>query len=392
MDQRVEVTARIGDTVLDVRYLASGSYRIGRAPGLELPAALATCYPIVEITPRGAIARRPAGVPARLLDEARATPLAGDELPLVRGQRLELQLGLVTLDIALVELPGTPVARPPIERRPFAFGLGVLIAHLALWATAQLAAPFVEPPHARPRRLAHVTRPAAAPPRRPEAVALPDPIATPHAALPRPSPGRHGAAPKSRGSGSAADGGILDAVARAVSDPRLIDMSAINNGFDPGSGIYDEDAAPGFGRQLAFDPTVDPRFASIPTGTYATIADGRGAGAFYDLGVSPSEPTVRLCATAGCRVVGGTDERAVRIELEQRLAAILGCYRDHAPGAVPGEIVVEFEIADDGSVRGAHGRGLGRVGPCVAHIVTGIAFPSAARATRARYPMTFSPS
>ncbi len=186
-----------------------------------------------------------------------------------------------------------------------------------------------------------------------------------------------------------AERSMTEGVAAAAQS--LSDMTAIDNGFDPAAGVYHEGDEGGFGTGR-WDLENNPRFASIASGRYATVAEGRAAGAFYDPFAPPATPSVVLCATGGCRVSGGTDERSVRSELEHRLDAILACYRDHAPARIAGEVVLEFEIADDGSVRGAHGRGLGSVGPCVAQIVSEIAFPSASRATRARYPMTFRPA
>lgn len=366
MATRVEVIARLGDTLLDVQHLADGGYRLAGAP-------------IVELTAQGALARRPDG-------QARV---------LVPGERVELPCGLVTVELALVELAPAPLARPAFERRPYAYALAMLVAHLALWAAAVTIAPFVERlPQPRPRpRYVHAPGVAMVV-ARPEAVILPDPVATPPDNL---GHGPHG--PRGQGQGHAPSSqrgegttsSMFDAIARVARDPGLTDMTAITNGFDPDAGIYDDSAAPGFGRTRQFDPTRDPRFASVAAGRFATTSDGRGAGALYDIGVAPPQPRVRLCATAGCRVTGGIDEREVRIELEQQLAPILRCYVDHAPSAVVGNVVLELEIGEDGRVARALGHGLGGVGPCVAGIASALEFPTAARATRVRYPMTFQP-
>src|SRR5262249_21709600 len=139
-----------------------------------------------------------------------------------------------------------------------------------------------------------------------------------------------------------------------------------------------------------FDPTQARWFTVVPTGRYATKSAGRAAGALYDPGAQGS-PAVALCTTSGCQVTGGTDERSIRSQGVQRLDALVGGYRDPAPAAISGEVVVEFEIGDDGRVQSARGRGLGGVGSCVAGIISSIQFAPAERETRARLPMTFRP-
>jgi hypothetical protein len=105
----IEVVARLGDTILDVAQVAaSGTYRIGTSPGVELPIDVApiTSFPIVD---KGFVLRRPAGVFATVVGAA--TPLEETELRLAPGSTVELRIGLVTIVVALGVLARAPVPR-----------------------------------------------------------------------------------------------------------------------------------------------------------------------------------------------------------------------------------------------------------------------------------------
>lgn len=380
MDARVEVVARLGDTVIEHAHLPPESvYRIGTAPEVELPCALARCFTLVEVGATGATIHRPRGVPARVIDDVRTTELAGDDLPLAPGVRVVLELELVTVEIGLVALPRSVVPRRAFERRPYWFGLAVLVAHVTAWAISVWLAPYRERVVRKPRRPVHVRRIAS------EEVTTVKPIELSIVPAAEPAKGPKPAA--------IARAKTSTEAMRSLSTGwgSLTDIDALQTAMEDLGPVYDETTAGGFGTGGRFDPDKDPKFASIKVGRYATVADGRGAGAFYDLGQRVA-PQVALCESSRCVVTGGSDDAAVRHELEARTDDLVACYRDHAPGAIEGDVVLELVIAPDGSVHAAHARGLGGVAPCVAGVASEIAFPAASSETRVRAPMTFRPS
>ena len=131
-----EVVVQLGDTILQVTHVAAdGRYRIGSAPGVELAVAIGgiTCFPLIE---PGLVLRLPAGIRATVFSEAGALPLPAPELRLTAGTTVQLGLGLVTVSVARVPLAAAPLPQRPIEIRPYAYGAGVLLAHLTMWAVA----------------------------------------------------------------------------------------------------------------------------------------------------------------------------------------------------------------------------------------------------------------
>jgi len=128
-----QVTARLGETIVDLAHLAPGEcYTIGGAPDARLAIAGLTEFPLVTGEPRGFVIRRPVGLGTLAVDGA-----ASHAAELVIGwQRVTFALGLVEIEVALVERTPAPVPRPEIEARTPAFVVGSLIVHLLVWGAA----------------------------------------------------------------------------------------------------------------------------------------------------------------------------------------------------------------------------------------------------------------
>ena len=347
----IEVVARFAGTIVDVRHLGpTDCYRIGTAPGVDLAVVGLTSFPIVD---RGKL-RCPVGMQS-----------SG------HGATTELCIGAVTVELTRMELRATVVPRRRPDWRTPAFVLASLIAHLALWLTAERVAPFERMVAERPRpRLVRIPDAKLPPPV--EDKQLPEPAAPAAAAHP-PSPARRERARRSR-SGPGVDlvtvNSTVAAAMKSFDDTRVVEqlgeLSAENQ--------YDEDAAnaQGFGGGRGrFDPTQREGWGTVESGAYATM--------IYD---------VKLCPKKSCEVVGPIPALYVRTHLHAHMDAIYDCYLTHASG--PGTIVLSFTITGDGAVRDARGTGLGETGACAARVAGEIFFKALERETRVvRYPVLF---
>jgi hypothetical protein len=94
---------------------------------------------------------------------------------------------------------------------------------------------------------------------------------------------------------------------------------------------------------------------------------------------------VALCG-AGCTVTGPLGHVAVEHGLDGRREELVACAADAAGG---GEVVLDLEIAPDGSVQAAAATGLGAVGPCIAAVARGIAFSRDTSPMHAHVPIRF---
>jgi hypothetical protein len=340
----IEVVARFAGTIVDVRHLGpKDRYCIGTAPGVDLAIVGLTRFPIVDA---GRI-RCPVGMEA--VDRSGTT---------------ELRIGAVTLQLTRMKLTTATLPRRRPELRTPAFLFVSLIAHLAIWLTAESAAPFERVTAERPRpRLVKI--PDAAPPKRP----VPEKPASSIAAQP---------ARRDRVRRSRSEPGIdvvtvhstVAAAMRSFDNTRVVEQL----GELTPENQYDEDAAnaQGFGGGRGrFDPTQREGWGTVESGAYSTM--------IYD---------VKLCPKRSCEVVGPIPALYVRTHLHAHMDAIYDCYRTHASG--PGTIVLSFTITGDGAVRDARGSGLGETGECAARVVGEIFFKALEQETRVvRYPLLF---
>ena len=345
----VEVAVRFGDTLLDVAHVdATGAFRIGTAPDVDLAVLGYTSFPLVA---HGKL-RIPTGCGTSM-----------------RGRTTVLRIGQVTIELTRTR----PVERRVALRRPQwrtpAFVVGSLVVHLAILIVAFVREPFERIVEKHPPRLRYVH------------------IATPpldEVPPPKPKPAEAAAtAPKRADTeparaaaplrdalprGRAVDR-ILDGLAKDV-DKKLAGLRAEDQ--------YDEDAdnAKRFGGTGRFDPSQRPGFESVASGNYETLS--------YD---------IKTCPDKSCKVAGPFPLSGVRSYVHKHLPEIFDCYQRFGNG--PGTIVLDFTISGQqdggGSVRDAKGRGLAETGPCAAEVIAAVNFKAMDDgATRVRFSIRFN--
>ena len=377
----VEVVSRLGTSVIAITHLRDGAaYRIGTAPGVDLAVPIATTFPLVE---RGVV-RIPSGIHATVREGGREYPVTSFELWLGAGMRVELMIGLVTIQIARVELPNERIPQPPFERRVPAYVAGSLVLHVLLWALAITFAPLEEPLERMSDALEMAVRIARfdAPPQPPPApatapfTATTDPVSAPTPAdtVPKLPTSRRGrAVAQVRKAGFLTADGLSDFSAVIVEG----DLAARFEGVGP---AYREDDATakqfgGGGGGPKFNP------GTIAAGAYQTVSDGRAAGDEYDLaGAVPDQrhrPVVEMCTGRPCATDGPQSIATVRRLIAVRSPLLVRCYHHHAVVRSRGTVTLDFEIDRNGEVLRASSRGFGAVAACVQAVVEKIDFPIA---------------
>lgn len=349
----VEVAVRFGDTLLDVTHVdATGVFRIGTAPDVDLAVPGYTSFPLVA---QGKI-RIPTGAETS-----------------TRGRTTVLRLGQVTIELARTR----PIERRLALRRPQwrtpAFVVGSLLVHLAILIVAFVRAPFERLVEKHPPRLryVHIATPSLDEPPPPPKPKPAEAAAAAASAPKRADAGLARGAAASRdkpGRGPDIDQ-VLDGLAKDV-DKKLAGLRAEDQ--------YDEDAdnAKRFGGTGRFDPSQRPGFESVASGNYETMS-----------------VDIKTCPDKSCRVAGPFPLSGVRSYVHAHLSEIYGCYERFANG--PGTIVLDFTISGQedggGSVRDAKGRGLAETGPCAAEVIAAVNFKAMDDgATRVRFSIRFN--
>ena len=393
----VEVVARIASSVVDIAHvLPSGRYRIGTAPEVELAVAVGTLRNF-SLLDEGFRFRRPAGVAATLHTETDALPITDTELTLRPGWRVELELGKVTVSLAMIRRTPMPVPRRPVDVRPFVYAAVVLVAHLLVWGAAMLLEPIerlgvevVEAPQPPRIRVAHVEEPPKPKKQKQDAVAA-------TAASAQPAQREDGPRdPKARAIAGARKTGILQS-------KELWDVSALIPKVDVKKLVdeavaYDEEEATknDFGKGRRFDPMKNCTrdCGIIATGKYATVSKGRGAGDNYDLpgAAHHAQPEIGGCEPSDCTIAGGTPRETVRHNVELRMGAFGYCYQRFAAKQLRGTLTLSFVIGPEGAVHEAKARGMNEIDDCVVEVLKVIPFPPAVDATRVTYPLQFRPN
>jgi hypothetical protein len=381
-----QVEARLAETTLDVVFVRPGErYWIGSRPGVQLAIAVAGAFPIVTGGPDGFTVRAPIGVPLVV----NGKPTAAVELRLAAGVVCRLELGLATVTIRLVAEARAPVPRPLVDRRPAAYLGASLLAHLCVWA---IALAFAAPPRAklhRPR-LVSIGAPNRPPPRaEPPTAAPPSEHAKRSAADVQVAPNMSdvSAVRASHHLGSHEPQEPIAAFASGASElAAVLDQINVVGALDQVGPVYRPEEVQTFGGQHAFDPQTRPGFAAVPTGAYATIDRGHGAGDDYEP-AGWRAPKLALCATARCQIDGELTGEQMRAALDAQLEPLAAC----GGHARHGEIVLDLDIDASGKVRAirGHGHGLGDVARCAAKIVASVEFPAADAATHAQYPIGY---
>ena len=354
----VEVIARFGDTVLDVRHIdRDGQFRIGTGPDVDLPMPGHTSFPLVD---RAKI-RVPIGV-----------------VPYDYGGTTVIHLGSVSVSLTRRKLAVAPLAHRRIDWRAPAFVLGSLALHVFIYLLAVTLEPFERITEKQlPRmRYAHVADmtpppPAVEPKRDPK---QPEPTAASAASVrPRVERAEPEDAMRSMGRSTAK---AVAAVAKSFDDTKVYErVSALK---EEDNFTEDDTYTSGFGGRLRFPPGE-----TVKTREYGEI--------FAYLSFD-----VKLCPAKSCTFDGPVPPAAVRSLVQTVVPALYDCYAQHAER--PGTIVLSFTIAGDGSVKRSRGSGLGETGACAARVVEGLYFKAIGdndvaegkqKETYVRYPVKF---
>jgi hypothetical protein len=389
----VQVVVRIGDSVIDHTHIGrAGQYRIGTGPGVELPVALGSLrsFPVLD---QGFVFRRPAGFAATLTIDGDEVVVVDSAIPLRRGWRVVLPLGLATLELSVVAAPRVVVPKPRPELRPFAYVAAALVAHLAVWLVAMWTHPLerlaVVVEDIQPRMRVRIEEPPTPPPPpkkdKQKQSAGSAAAQSSQSAEPR--------TPEQRAIASAEKAGVMGA--KGLSDlsmlvPKIDVVKAVNDSI-----AYDEDAAQAklFGGGPRFDPSKKKGWGTVASGKYATVSKGRGAGDGYDLEgtVKHPQPDIAMCH-AGCRVAGPTAKDIIHHAVDLRLGAIGYCYQRHARKQLTGKLRIDFTIGIDGVVHQPRGSGMPEFQECAAAVIGVIPFDPATAPTVVSYTFAFTPS
>lgn len=352
--ERVEVVARLGDTILDVRLVdRGGSYRLGEAVLPAVPGIARVGLVDVTIAP---VTRPIRSVPYATTGDRRTLPYLAASLAVhvaICGFAMATPVG-VGGSVAATE---RPIHSPRIGWRVGPEGAGGAPAPIAM-------AREVGPKQARrdPRRL-------------------------------RARPIVDADAPGPADDAKARIAALVRSMDAASSYEKL-DTSGGGGGGDGGGG------GGGFGGSrdgsLGGEGLVgEGRYATTVAGT-AAGGDWAGAGMGGGLRARDSvAPTVIICGgPASCVVTGDMDKAIIRRYIRRQLPRIQYCYEKQllADGKLAGIVSTEFLIDAGGKVADVTSRGVhDEVASCVGEVLRTIEFPRSATrtSTRVTYPFTF---
>jgi hypothetical protein len=376
-----QVTARLAETIVDIAHVAPGErYTIGTARGVQLAVTGVREFPLVTSEARGLVVRRPVGLGTLAVD---GKPCDDAELVLAWA-RVTLALGLVTIEIELVERSAVLVPRPEVERRTPAFVVASLIVHLLVWGAAVAFGQLPRAKRPRPVKQTHPLVVHLAP--LPPAPTVPPPPAAPSAAASRAGRSAPQRAPSARAvddgdhlpvdeNGNASMGAAMARLAEAIPD--------VGAELDKVGPLYVPSAVDHpFGDVEKLDPKTRPGWGSL------TIVTGR----YRTIGVNDplvASQGLALCESRRCEVTGG-----LALEDIQQTAATRGydLQRCMGPGEDPtklnrGSALLELDIAPDGRVKKVHGQGASA--RCAAAVLASLAFPAADQATHVTFTIGY---
>jgi|GEM_PF-4369610 len=334
----VEVVVKLGDSIIEIARVERGeSYSSPLVP-----------FPLVCGDAAGFVVHRPIGVTAwrsgAALDETK--------LQIVDGDSIVLAIGRVTLYVLPILDRAAIVPKRRADRRPFAYGAVVLVAHLFVWglAEARYEDPIeivAKPP---PMRRVHVSHVEAPPP--PENLPVVDAPPTKIAgAATKGRAKKRGAREASSGEAAALGAfGDVSMLIPSVDVVKLVDEAV----------WYDEQAAEeaAFGGSGGrFDPFREcrPNCDVIPAGPYETLSFRKRR--IPQIAITSDDPAVRAAAI-GAR------------------AALVGCH-DGDTGSV--RVVLRADASGAYALR--ESRGLDAVGPCVGAVIDALHLRGATNAT-----------
>lgn len=414
-------------------------YRVGTAPGVELPleSAPAPCFPLVAPSGDAFVFNAGAGIEGALsvdgmsvsFDELVAagkarpslTTAGALEIPIPPRARIHARSGGTTFVVSAVEPPraqaGAGLAM--FEARTLAYVVGSLAVHLGIWGALQTIPPDSE----------GVSVDLAAT----EAISVRGAMTDREDMPPEDAPGLDEGSGGSEGAGATmalaegaagnpdaerADGhlrikdtGRPPALTRAQaieqarhagilgSQTMLSSIGALASNADYASGFDDANV---YGQLFGSDGEGKGVFGGgisgfgqgggctgdcgvIGTGRYATIGTGRRVGDGWSGPGDGKGPRRDRVASAPEPVLGqatsspGIDKAIIRRYIKRNLSKIAYCYEREllARPGLGGTIQVQFLIAANGSVQGATGSGFDQVvASCVTSVVQNISFPA----------------
>lgn len=378
----VEVAVRIGDSTVDLIHLDPGErFVVGSEPGTNLSVPGIGRFPLVD----GDVVRVPAGVRAiaagRRLDGALRL---GDEL-------VEIELGLAVVSIRKLVRAREPVPRPRVDLTVPAFLLVSLVAQVALWAAAEIVAPYQPPAPHRKLLPVHVGHPAL--PAKP-----PDPPK--QQPPPPPQPQVHVEARRASAAETAAPQDTITDVAAAMTDlsKHWKNPEITLDGTNAAPEDYETNQ---YGHSRRFDPDSDPAYDTVKVTQLPIPSAGKG------LGQTLPAPQLVLCDDDSCEVRGALALSTFVAELEKHRKQIQDCYVDHTD-QIAGTIRLHFGVSGDGSafstrlhvsrdeVSGTRtaivGTGIGTVGRCVAKLLDRVRWPATRGDTEVWLGIAFLPA
>jgi hypothetical protein len=431
-------------------------YRIGSAPGVELALEQAPTPNFPLVAPRGDdfVFNYAPGIDGELVLDGRTTPLAelaakglarpspdligAFELPIPERARIRARAGLATMIVSSVERPrrqAVPVAM--LESRTMKYFAGSLAAHLGIWLALQWAPvedgsatvdlSMNESQGVRLSSVEHEDKvevavndngdsgkstdggDTKAPMEEGQAgtnTAGNDP---PHIHIKdrgaEPQLTREAAIQQAR------EAGILGPMASLQSGIQSVaaetDFASGFDTYDQKGGVFDGSSEGGMGFGIGRNGfgagggcTKAP--CGIGVGDYHTLGVGSRAGTGYGIpggpgpgghGHHPQAPEPRIGQAS---ISGEYDKAIIRRYIKQNIDKIGFCY-EHELLAHPdlaGEVVVQFFIQPNGTVKGSAGKGFNAtVSNCVADVVSRIEFPAPnAGGITVNYPFVFHPA
>lgn len=414
-------------------------YRIGSAPGVELPLEQAPTAAFPLVAPRGDdfVFNYAPGIDGELVLDGQTVPLAhaaasgmarpspaiagAFELPITARAKIRARVGMATMIVSAVERPrrnAVPVA--VWESRTMAYFAGSLVAHLGLWAllqmfpaegsTASIDLAMNEEITTRSQVTDHD-----------DATKIPDQtgdggeseagvdtkaklsegeagtktagndarhVEIKNRGAESPQTARAAAIEAARSQGILGDMPALQAGITSIAAESDFASGFSANDIPGGMGDGTGEGGPGFGlgrSGFGGGGGCDHAPCGIGVGDYHFLGKGSHLGNGYglDLGHGPGlpghHPTAPQPHMGEAHVVGEYDKSIIRRYIKRSIDKVTYCY-EHELLAHPdlgGEVLVQFFIQPNGTVGSSAGKGFDQtVASCVADVVKTIEFPA----------------
>ncbi|HEY4238985.1 MAG TPA: AgmX/PglI C-terminal domain-containing protein [Kofleriaceae bacterium] len=431
------------------------TYRIGTAPGVELPLEQAPSAAFPLVAPRGDsfVFHLGEGMVGELVDETGSTPLASLapigrarasdtvpgalEIPIPPRGRIRARAGRATFVVTAVPAP-RPIPAAPFAMAGAAYLAGSLVFHLAAWGILQsvptedtganidlaslesesmsiTGVDHDETPPPPPKPSDDQDSPSGGDQTDTKRMALSEgtigkPTATEQATLSVQDRHQDQTLAKARAIEDARNAGILGSssalmenIGSTISDADLSSGLQETNVWGGVFGAASEgrgNFGGGFHGDGLGGGCLDGNCGIIGTGTrYDTIGKGRGAGDFYPgHGHGPGDGTHHgLVPTLHTQVkmIGEYDKSIIKRYIHMHYNEISYCYEKEllVKNDLAGEIQADWLITPGGTVQGSVATGFdANVASCVASVVGRIEFPKPNGPVQVHYPFIFRPT